>query len=170
MTTNFSQAQRSTICVPRWKIQISALATVVSVAAMLVSLMASAGESAAANPSRETPLVFPRLSNIPSHNGLYRASLIPQAADAYDATGSRSWVLDVERANGIPVEDATLTLETWMPDDDRTPATRPRVTGYLGDGRYRVEGVRIDGPGWWNVRLAISASTGTDSLAFNVVR
>ena len=76
----------------------------------------------------------------------------------------------VETANGAPVADATLALEGWMPDDTAAHAPPARVTGYLGDGRYRVEGARFDRRGWWNVRLQIAAAGGTDSLAFNLVR
>jgi hypothetical protein len=56
-----------------------------------------------------------------------------------------------------------------MPDADGI--TRyPRVTQALGRGRYRVEGLRIDRAGWWNIKLQISAAGTTDSLAFNLVR
>ena len=56
-----------------------------------------------------------------------------------------------------------------MPDDP-AGVTHPRVTGYLGQGRYRVEGLRFDRRGWWNVKLQIASGSGTDSLAFNVIR
>jgi hypothetical protein len=41
---------------------------------------------------------------------------------------------------------------------------------YRGDGRYRVEGLRVDRRRWWNVRLNVVAPGGADSLAFNLVR
>jgi hypothetical protein len=57
-----------------------------------------------------------------------------------------------------------------MPDDAGGVFTHARVTGYLGQGRYRVDGLRFDRRGWWNVKLEIASSSGTDSLAFNVIR
>jgi len=33
-------------------------------------------------------------------------------------------------------------------------------------GHYRVDGLRFDRRGWWNVRLNIAVPGGTDSLAF----
>jgi hypothetical protein len=105
-------------------------------------------------------VTFSRLANIPSHNGIYRASLIASRS---------SWTLEVRTASGTPVPGASLALESAMPDDGRVAATHPRVTELAG-GQYRVDGLRLDRSGWWNVKLAISAATGSDSLAFNLVR
>ena len=135
----------------------------------IASLIAIPSDRASARSTRASTAEFSRLADIPSHNGVYRASLV-SSSDAAGQLESRVWTIAVETAIGAPVVDATLALETWMPDDDAAHATRPRVTGYLGDGRYRVEGVRFDQRGWWNVRLEIVAPGGTDSLAFNLVR
>jgi len=106
-------------------------------------------------------VTFSRLSNIPSHNGVYRASMI--------ASANSRWTIEIQTASGTRISRASLALESWMPDDERVATTHPRVTE-LAEGRYRVDGLRLDRPGWWNVRLAISAASGTDSLAFNLVR
>jgi len=34
-----------------------------------------------------------------------------------------------------------------LPDHERMGATAARVTAHLGEGRYRVEGLRLDRPG-----------------------
>ena len=80
------------------------------------------------------------------------------------------WAVEVRTATGSLVEGATLALESWMPDETKVLATHPRVTGYLGAGRYRIDGLRFDQRGWWNVRLQVAAAGGTDSLSFNLVR
>jgi hypothetical protein len=118
---------------------------------------------------RTTTAAFSRLSAISSHNGAYRASLVPPA-HAADRSGSAEWTVEVQTNNGAPVDGATLALESWMPDDDHVIATRPRVTANLGGGRYRVDGIELDRRGWWNIKLQIVAAGGTDSLAFNLVR
>jgi hypothetical protein len=100
---------------------------------------------------------------------LYRASLVP-SSDPADRSRSTTWTVKVETAAGTPVGDATLALESWMPEDDRVAAVRPRVTRYVGDGRYHVEGIRFNRRGWWNVRLQVARRGATDSLAFNLVR
>ena len=105
-------------------------------------------------------VTFSRLSNIPSHNDVYRASMT--------ASANGQWTIEIQTASGTRVPNASLALESWMPDDERLVAEHPRVSE-LADGRYRVYGLRLDRPGWWNVKLAISAASGTDSLAFNLV-
>jgi hypothetical protein len=107
-----------------------------------------------------TVVTFSRLSNIPSHNGVYRASMT--------ASTNSQWTIEIQTASGTRVPNASLALESWMPDDERFVAVHPRVSE-LAEGRYRVYGLRLDRPGWWNVKLAISAASGTDSLAFNLV-
>jgi hypothetical protein len=106
-------------------------------------------------------LTFSRLTNIPSHNGVYRASMT--------ASANNQWTIEIQDASGTRIPSASLALESWMPDDERVVAVHPRVSE-LAEGRYRVDGLRLDRPGWWNVKLAISATAGTDSLAFNLVR
>ncbi len=68
-----------------------------------------------------------------------------------------SWVLFVETSEGIPVADAELTVEGGMPEHDHGLPTRPRVTRYLGDGKYLLEGVRFHMPGAWEIQVAIEA-------------
>jgi hypothetical protein len=43
-----------------------------------------------------------------------------------------------------------------------------RVTEYLGDGRYLVEGVRFNMAGWWQVTFTI-AGHHADRASFNIV-
>ena len=163
------QSKRPPMQLARWTIELSAVIAAMGVAVAVVPPIAGAGDSAAVHVTRETTTVFSRLSGIPSHNGVYRASLVP-SSDSAERFGSGLWTVEVRTASGAAVEDATLALESWTPDDDRVPATRPRVTAHLGAGRYRVDGLRFEQRGWWNVRLQITAPGGTDSLAFNLVR
>jgi hypothetical protein len=39
-----------------------------------------------------------------------------------------------------------------------------------GRGEYRVVGMELERAGWWNVRVQIASTSGTDSLAFNFIR
>jgi len=144
-------------------IEVSATLAAMGVAIAVVTPIAGAGANAAARSEPAGTAALSRLSAIPSHNGTYQASLVR-------SRDSREWTVQVQTATSRMVDDATLALESWMPDDESVPATHPRVTQYLGNGRYRVEGLRFDRRGWWNVKLQVSAPNGTDSLAFNLVR
>jgi hypothetical protein len=141
--------------------------TAVAVASLSWSI-ARADSTAAGLGTDSARAPFARLADIPSHNASYRASLVPSRAWTSDDRAV-VWTIAVTTADGAPVEHAALSLESWMPDADGI--TRyPRVTQALGRGRYRVEGLRIDRAGWWNIKLQISAAGTTDSLAFNLVR
>jgi hypothetical protein len=158
----------------RWRTRLSAASVVVAVVVAAVWLMVNAPDGAAARSDSVaidsgSGATFSRLSDIPSHNGAYRASMILARHDV-SRNRATSWTVEVRTASGAPVGDAALSLESWMPDDDRVGTVWPRVTSYVGDGRYRIEGLRFDRHGWWNVRLQISAAGGTDSLAFNLIR
>jgi hypothetical protein len=144
-------------------IEVSATLAAMGVAIAVVTPIAGADDNATAHRELATTAAFARLSAIPSHNGIYRASLARSVDPGV-------WTVNVQTTAGTAVGGATLALERWMPDDERLAPTRLRVTQNLGGGRYRVEGLRFDRRGWWNVKLQVSAPNGTDSLAFNLVR
>ena len=169
MVRQFLQSTRPFFGVARSNIEISATLAAMAVAAAIVPPMAGGRHLSAGAPTSATTAAFARLTSIRSHNGVYRASLIrsPSESSAGDA---EVWTVDVRTAKGAPVERARLAIESWMPDHERMGATAAHVTAYLGDGRYRVEGLRLDRRGWWNVRLTVAAPSATDSLAFNLIR
>ena len=78
------------------------------------------------------------------------------------------WNLHVETADGQPVDDATITVGGGMPEHNHGMPTQPEVTGYLGDGNYRVEGMKFQMPGWWTVTFAIVAAGQEDAVTFNL--
>jgi hypothetical protein len=132
-----------------------------------IFLIAGATAGVAARPSSVAPAVA-LLSDIPSHDRAYRASMIA-SPDAIALDRRLTWTVEVRTASGAPVQGAALALESWMPDDSTAGMAHPRATWELGGGRYRVEGLRLNRRGWWNVKLRISSAAGTDSLAFNLV-
>jgi hypothetical protein len=140
---------------------------VTGAAVALLSLMASAEDGFTARATSVTPAIA-LLGDIPSHNRAYRASMI-SFPDAIERNRPLTLTLEIRTAAGLPVEGATLALDTWMPDNAQMDGARPREISELGGGFYRLEGLRFESPGWWNLRLQVSAAGLTDSLAFNVV-
>ena len=67
-----------------------------------------------------------------------------------------SWILHVEDAAGKPVEGAEIEVEGGMPAHDHGLPTRPRVTEDLGDGDYRLDGVRFHMSGYWEMVITIT--------------
>ncbi|OFE13531.1 hypothetical protein PHACT_10600 [Pseudohongiella acticola] len=66
-----------------------------------------------------------------------------------------SWIIRVEDAQGNPVSDADIRVDGGMPEHNHGLATRPQITANLGEGDYRLEGVRFHMNGEWELRLQI---------------
>jgi hypothetical protein len=74
----------------------------------------------------------------------------------------------IRDAAGAPVDDATIEIDGGMPQHGHGLPTRPRVTRNLGDGRYRIDGVRFNMGGWWELKLAIARGSSPDTVTFNL--
>ena len=134
-----------------------------------VSLCWLAGDSTTvhAHAAATNPVAFSRIADVPSHNERYVASLVPSSTPPHLGQ-PLEWTIVIRNAAGISQEHASLLVDSWMPDDSAS-GSRSYATRELGAGRYRVDGLRFDRQGWWNVRLRVSAAGTTDSLAFNLV-
>ncbi len=80
-----------------------------------------------------------------------------------------NWVLQIKKPDGEPVEDAKVHISGGMPMHGHGLATSPRVTKYLGDGKYLIEGVRFNMAGWWELKLTIKAGRHKDKVTFNLI-
>ena len=79
------------------------------------------------------------------------------------------WTLHVQTAGGHPVENATITVDGDMPQHGHGLPTKPRVTKYLGNGDYLVEGMKFQMGGWWLMDFTITASGQSDVVHFNMM-
>lgn len=80
----------------------------------------------------------------------YESSVNPVPVNAM-----HSWILVVTTPDGEPLTGADITVEGGMPAHDHGLPTRPRVTAELGDGRYRLDGLRFHMPGEWQINVMI---------------
>lgn len=104
----------------------------------------------------------------PTANGLFIASLRPQSGVVQQGV-LQSWQLTLTTKAGAPVENAAIDISGGMPQHDHGLPTSPQVTDYLGQGHYRIDGVKFTMSGWWQLRLTISAAQGSDTVVFNIV-
>jgi hypothetical protein len=103
-----------------------------------------------------------------SENGLFVASFQPETG-AVRQGELETWLLTLKTKAGGPVEGAAIAISGGMPQHDHGLPTSPQATDYLGDGQYRIEGVKFTMSGWWQLHFAISATAGSDTVVFNVV-
>lgn len=75
-----------------------------------------------------------------------------------------AWTLHLGNAQGEPVANAEISVSGGMPEHDHGLPTAPRVTGYLGQGDYRLEGMRFHMSGDWELTVDIRAAGLTDTV------
>ncbi len=99
-----------------------------------------------------------------SQSGLF---LVSYQSQQHPITINRmhSWVLHVETADGQPVANADITMLGGMPEHDHGLPTSPRMTQYLGNGEYLIEGIRFHMNGSWEITITISAGGDRDTAA-----
>ena len=132
------------------------------VAAALLGLVA--GCSMLAGPPPDLDL---RLSR-PSEHLTYVVTMRPIEAPV--AIGRlHAWEIRLTSAAGVPVTHARIGFDGGMPQHGHGFPTSPRVTGELGDGRYRLDGMKFSKSGWWEMKLTIDSAIGADKATINTV-
>lgn len=76
--------------------------------------------------------------------------------------------VSITDAAGQPVENATIEVGGGMPQHGHGFPTNPRITQNLGAGSYVLSGLRFNMGGWWELKLAITTPSGTDTVTFNL--
>jgi hypothetical protein len=119
-----------------------------------------------------------RMSDVPSdldtsttresENGLYRVSYTASTG-RIPVNQMHEWTLHVETTDGTPVENATISVDGDMPAHGHGLPTSPRVTQYLGNGDYLVEGMKFQMGGAWVMDVTITADGQTDAVHFNML-
>jgi hypothetical protein len=103
-----------------------------------------------------------------TEQGIYQLSYTSDLG-AVPINQIQSWTLHVETPDGQPVENASIRVDGDMPQHGHGLPTRPQVTGYLGNGDYKVEGLRFHMPGWWVVDFVVTADRQSDQVRFNLL-
>lgn len=104
----------------------------------------------------------------PTDAGLYRAA-IASRLDPITINTLHAWTIHVETPDGKPVEGAQITVDGGMPQHGHGLPTQPKVTRYLGQGDYLVEGMKFNMPGWWVLSFEVTAGGQKDKVTFNLV-
>jgi hypothetical protein len=122
---------------------------------LLMFLMNPAAGDAAETSDGSTP--------VDSEQGLfkvsYRSSLEPIVINEM-----HEWVLHVSTPDGQAVDDASISIAGGMPAHNHGLPTNPQVTENLGNGSYRVEGLRFHMRGDWEIVIDISAGEQADRV------
>ena len=97
-----------------------------------------------------------------SGRGIYTVSF-ESSLEPIEINKIHSWVLHLTR-DSEAVTGASLIVTGGMPAHDHGMPTRPRVTEELGDGVYRLDGMRFHMGGYWEVSIEIEAGGVRDTV------
>ena len=102
-----------------------------------------------------------------TEHGLYIGTLEPSASPI-PVGPIQTWTIAVTLPDGQPLEHADLSIDGGMPQHGHGLPTEPQVSEDLGGGRYRVEGLKFNMPGWWTITVHVEAPV-SDEATFNVM-
>lgn len=104
----------------------------------------------------------------PTDKGLYVATAEP-GPEPIVVGQIHSWTIAVMAPDGTPIEHATISIDGGMPQHGHGLPTVPQVTGEAASGRYTIEGIKFNMPGWWVIKLGVDGPQGPDTATFNLI-
>lgn len=78
-----------------------------------------------------------------------------------------TWTIHLEDADGVPIDGASIGVDGDMPAHGHGMPTQPRVTDYLGNGDYLVDGMQFQMGGEWYVEFSIAVDSVEDVVRFD---
>ncbi|MBO6541227.1 MAG: FixH family protein [Rhizobiaceae bacterium] len=101
-----------------------------------------------------------------SANGIYEVTIEPEA-EPVEQGPLHTWLARVKLPDGTPVVNAQIGVDGGMPAHGHGLPTAPKAS-HVGDGVYRIEGMRFNMGGLWELRLSLNGPTGEDEVVFNI--
>jgi len=104
----------------------------------------------------------------PSHGKKYIVS-VTSILDPIVINKIHAWEVQVKTPEGVPVDDAKVTVIGGMPVHQHGLPTAPRMTKNLGQGRYLLEGMKFNMSGWWELKIKVETGSDQDIATFNLI-
>ncbi len=103
-----------------------------------------------------------------TQSGNYAVRMFPESGPPRVAE-IQNWVLHVEAIDGSLFIPRQLVLSGGMPGHGHGLPTEPRISRYLGNGDYLVEGVKFNMPGTWQLIVGVTGPQGPEQAVLEVV-
>ena len=98
-------------------------------------------------------------------NGLFTVTLGPEA-NVIRINALQKWIVTIKDKNGRDVNPAQILLDGGMRAHGHGLPTQPQVTDYLGEGRYLIEGLRLNMVGAWTLMVGVDFNGQRDLVLF----
>jgi cytochrome c peroxidase len=102
-----------------------------------------------------------------SASGLYQLTLQPRSGH-YVFDQFHDWMVHVNNQQQQAVADAHFTIDGGMAAHGHGLPSQPKVTTYLGNGDYLIEGMLFNMTGTWTLVLNIDSAVGSDQARFEL--
>lgn len=131
-----------------------------------VFAVAAGADTVARADSGDRGRIITSFGPIVSHDRTMRGTVV--AYSLPEGASDGRWIVALRTIHNRRVTRARVRAVAYMPEDSTVPA-RNAVVRHIGRGRYEIDGLGIDRPGWWNVALTVARRGTADSLAFNLL-
>ncbi|MGB0865719.1 MAG: FixH family protein [Granulosicoccaceae bacterium] len=101
-----------------------------------------------------------------SRNGQFTISLGPQDGHVRINT-LQSWVVTITDKFDRPVTNARVLIDGGMRAHGHGLPTKPQITQHLGEGRYLIEGMRLNMAGEWTLLIGVELGGQRDIADFD---
>lgn len=137
-----------------------------SVFVLLICLsagMVARGQSAPGDAEEANPYRWKAVSE----NSVFKVEVGPESGKP-EIGKFQNWTLRLTDADGADVFPARFALGGGMLGHGHGLPTQPRVTAYLGDGLYRIEGMKFNMAGNWKLYFVIETEQARDQAQVDV--
>ncbi|MEF8823731.1 MAG: FixH family protein [Desulfohalobiaceae bacterium] len=119
--------------------------------------------------AREIPEDLDTSREVESQKGRFTISYSIKDREEIPIGDFHSWKLHVEDAQtGETVNRALIAINGDMPRHGHGMPSNPEAA-FLGNGNYRLDGLKFHMPGWWQLALTISTADKYDRAVFNFI-
>jgi len=103
-----------------------------------------------------------------TNNGSFVVSISTENRSKPPIRQYHNWIILVTDQQLNPIYPSVISVKGGMPAHGHALPTKPSVTEYLGDGRYRLEGVKFNMAGKWILLVSINSQNVRDIAEFNL--
>jgi hypothetical protein len=80
----------------------------------------------------------------------------------------QKWVVAVQDSKGAVITNARILIDGGMRAHGHGLPTKPQITQHLGEGRYLIEGVRLNMVGEWTLMIGVELNGQRDVVTFYI--
>jgi len=119
--------------------------------------------------AREIPEDLDTSRKVQSQKGRFTVSYSIKDREEIPIGDFHSWKLHIEdNESGETVNRALIAINGDMPRHGHGLPSNPEAA-FLGNGNYRLDGLKFHMPGWWQLVLTISTADKYDRAVFNFI-